>query len=255
MTGVLALVVGLFGVKLDLPPVAVVIGAVALIMGIALIGYWGRRQRGTVTFLIGTALVIVGAGVLGIGWGTAGHNQAAPPAGGPRQVNPPVGPTTTESTTTASVPSSTTGPVTPAPSAHSVASPPKPIETPAETPAERRKGPLIVANGHSVDFDSTEYYWDSRPENPPTADVFNNGTAGRVTTTGDVAKTSRTATWEDCQKSTNRQQTLLPGDFRQGDSFCWKTSEGRWARVRFVAINARTHDMTVDVLVWDLRRS
>jgi|tagenome__1003787_1003787.scaffolds.fasta_scaffold20933526_2 hypothetical protein len=123
------------------------------------------------------------------------------------------------------------------------------------SPAERRKGPIVLTDGYAVDLDSRDTDW-----NITQAEFvhFEENLDLRLFTLLDVhkaiAETTPSAGYFDCANSNDHQTEIAHDKFSEGDAFCVETDEHRWARV---VITAKETDstystrVTMNVVVWE----
>jgi len=123
------------------------------------------------------------------------------------------------------------------------------------SPAERRKGSIVLTDGYAVDLDSRDTDW-----NITQAEYvhFQENLDLRLFTLLDVheaiAETTPSAGYFDCANSNDYQTEIAHDKFSEGDAFCVETDEHRWTRV---VITAKEIDstystrVTMNVVVWE----
>jgi hypothetical protein len=124
------------------------------------------------------------------------------------------------------------------------------------SPAERRKGPIVLTDGYAVDFDSRDADWNiTQAEYVHFGEPLDLRLFTLLDVHDGIAKVTPSAGYYDCANSKGRRQAEIAYDnFSDGDAFCVATDEGRWARV---VITAKETDSTystrvkMNVVVWE----
>jgi cell division protein FtsB len=126
-------------------------------------------------------------------------------------------------------------------------------ETPTSAPVgvfrQTGESPVVVGERFGIDLDSQAPNWGVSPTAPSDLRV---SPAVQSVSGKKLAVVKDPPTLQDCEAQTVLRTFLTLGQTVVGQRLCVQTTEGRWASVRIVAIDASARTMSFRIVVWKL---
>ncbi len=228
----------------NLVPLSLLAAGVVTVLGIGLLYRWGRRPQRHVTrhFVLPVLITVVGAATAGVLGGLELRPAAGSAEPGADPSTTTAGPTTGSTTEPATDPTTTTKAVAATTTTTSGVARPAGGE-----PSVHRSGPVTISADFAIDLDSTG-------ENGGVTDDISEKVDFRYDKILGIRADHflllpGTPSYQECVSGTGRIAEASQSDVDPGESFCVKTSEGRWARLAVVESDRAA--LKFDVVVWN----